>query len=290
MPTLLAVASSLMWGLADFAGGKASRRHSALLVVLISQTAGLIAAVVVGAANRSFADPNGYLPWALGAGLAGACAVVLFYRALAIGTMGVVAPIAALGVVVPVVLGLVGGNTPSLMALVGLVVAVAGVVATARVNSSVPRTRGSTRPVLLAVGSSVGFGLLQYAISGGSQYSTVMTMVTMRATSVPLLAVVAYVALRRGHGSDPARGVGRMPSLLMLALLALIGVLDVSANLLFALATVSGPLAIVAVLGSLYPAVTVLLARAIDNEHLSTVQDVGVLIALTGVVMISVGA
>jgi len=290
MTILVAVASSLMWGVADFLGGKASRRLSALLVVLISQATGLVAALLTATVTGSFRDPQGYLIWGAGAGLAGGCAVVLFYRALAIGTMGVVAPLAALGVIVPVVIGLFSGTMPSVVALVGIVVAIGGVVVTARGNTSTARSPGHGRSIVLALGSAVGFGLLQYAISGGSQYSTVMTMVMMRVTSVPLLAVVAYTTLRKARGGSDVTGGGRRLPIWLLTLIAVIGLFDVSANLLFAFATVSGELAIVAVLGSLYPAVTVLLAKIIDHERMSRGQNFGVGVALAGVAMIALGS
>ncbi|MGI8446510.1 MAG: EamA family transporter [Streptosporangiaceae bacterium] len=288
MTILLALASSLLWGVADFFGGKTSRRVLALLVVLISQAAGLVAALITAAASDSFAAPAGYLPWAMGAGLAGASAVVLFYRALAIGTMGVVAPLASLGVIVPVVIGLFGGSLPSVLCLAGIVVAIGGVVTTAGPSRSAARTSRHARSVLLAIGAAVGFGLLQFAISGGSKYSVVMTMVAMRGTSVPLLAVIALIALRAPSGHPDRHPVSLHPRLL--GLIAVIGIFDVSANLLFGRATVSGSLAIVAVLGSLYPATTVLLARLVDGERMSRVQNAGVLAALAGVAMIAAGS
>jgi drug/metabolite transporter (DMT)-like permease len=284
---LLALASSLLWGVADFCGGKASRTRSALVVVLISQTAGLLAALPTALVVGAFSDPRAYVPWAVGAGLAGASAVLLFYRALAIGTMGIVAPLAALGVVVPVVIGVMGGSVPSLLCLTGIVIAIAGVIVTARPGRSGGRSRSSTPSLLLALGAALGFGLLQYAISGGSRYSTVMTMLTMRATSVPVLAVVTLLSLR-SRTRDP--GMSRAPGLRPLIAIIAIGIFDVSANLMFALSTVSGELAVVAVLGSLYPAVTVLLARFVDRERLSRVQHLGVFAAVAGVAMIAAGS
>ena len=92
MTILLALISGLMWGAADYFGGRASRQAPALMVVLLSQTAGLIFAMLTAVAAGAFSSPLGYLPWGIGAGLAGAGALLLFYRALAIGTMGVVSP------------------------------------------------------------------------------------------------------------------------------------------------------------------------------------------------------
>lgn len=291
MTILLSLASSLLWGVADFLGGKASRARSTLLVVLISQTAGLLVVVVVALAYSSFSAPTGYLPWAVGAGVAGASAVVLFYQALAIGTMGVVAPLAALGVIVPVIIGIFSGALPSVLVSAGIVIAIGGVVAAAGPGGDSAHTSGHTRSILLATGAAAGFGILEFAIAGGSKYSTVMTMVAMRLTSVPLLALVSFLALRstmrtpRGWREAVA---GFTPTALVVT--CVIGVFDVSANLLFAIASVSGTLAVVAVLGSLYPAATVLLARIIDHERLTRLQNFGVLAAVAGVAMIATGS
>jgi drug/metabolite transporter (DMT)-like permease len=201
--------------------------------------------------------------------------------------MGIVAPVAALGVVVPVVIGLLGGTLPSLLCLTGILIAIVGVIVTARPGRSGGRSRSSTQSLVLALGAALGFGLLQYAISGGSSYSTVMTMLAMRATSVPVLAVVTLLSLR-SRSREPE--MSRAPGLRLLVAIIVIGIFDVSANLMFALSTVSGELAVVAVLGSLYPAVTVLLARIVDHERLSRVQHLGVAAAVTGVAMIAAGS
>lgn len=215
--------------------------------------------------------------------------MLLFYRALAIGMMGVVAPLAALGVVVPVVIGLLGGTVPSVVSLVGMVVAVIGMVTTAGPSRSGDDRGGQARSVWLALAAAAAFGLLQYAISGGSKYSTVMTMVVMRITSVPGLAVITWFALRPRSSGDPvAVRAARSPRTVLIVVV--IGVFDVGANLLFATASVSGALAIVAVLGSLYPAATVLLARVIDKERLTRIQNVGVLAAVAGVALIAAGS
>jgi drug/metabolite transporter (DMT)-like permease len=285
MTILLALGSSLMWGVADFFGGKTSRGRSTVLVVLISQMAGLLLALVVALASGSFSAPIGYLPWAMGAGLAGGSAVVLFYQGLAIGTMGIVAPIAALGVIIPVLIGVFSGVVPSALCLAGIVIAIAGVVVTARPTGTAVRTERHALSILLAIGAAAGFGLLQYAISGGSPYSTVMTMLVMRCTSIPLLALATVLTLRRGPHE---RAEGFPPT--VIALIIAIGVSDVSANLLFAQASISGALSVVAVLGSLYPATTVFLARIIDHEKMSRLQNAGVLGAMTGVAMIATGS
>lgn len=281
MAVVLALLSSVLWGSADFLGGTVSRRRMAVLVVGLSQAAGLLTALVVAVAAGAFDDPTDYLPWAVASGLAGMVGLVCFYAALAAGTMGVVSPIAALGVVVPVVVGLARGERPSALQLVGIVIAIAGVVL-----ASGPELQGraGATPLLLAVVAALGFGLALLFIAEGSQSSTVMTLVTMRVTSVGALAVVLVVALVRGL---PARTVavgGRD-----LVLIALVGVGDLLANQAFASASTRDDVSVVAVLGSLYPVMTVLLARFLHGERLGRAQTVGVSGALAGVVLIAAG-
>jgi drug/metabolite transporter (DMT)-like permease len=195
--------------------------------------------------------------------------------------MGVVSPIAALGVVVPVLAGLAKGERPAALQLVGIVVAVAGVVLASGPELS---GRAGARPVLLAAVAAVGFGVALLAIAEGSQHSTLMTLVTMRLTSVTLLAVALVVALGRGTPRSEfalnPRDVG---------LVALVGLGDVAANLSFGLASRRDDVSVVSVLGSLYPVVTVLLARGLHGERLGRLQSAGVAGALAGVVLIATG-
>ncbi len=281
MAALLALVSSLWWGSADFLGGTLSRRRRATVVVGVSQSAGLLLALALAAAVGAFGDDRGYLPWALLSGVAGVVGLVCFYAALAAGTMGVVSPIAALGVVVPVVVGLAGGDRPDPAQLVGIVVAVVGVVLA---SGPVLSGRAGARPVLLAGVAAVGFGVALLAIAKGSASSTYMTLVTMRATSVTLLGVALVIALARGL--DRADVTIPPPEL---GLIALVGVGDLGANLTFGLASRRADIAVVAVLGSLYPVVTVLLARVFHHERLGRLQTAGVALALAGVALIAAG-
>lgn len=284
MAALLALLSSLLWGSADFLGGVLSRRRPAVLVVGVSQLAGLLVITVVAAAAGAFDDPTGYVLWAIGAGLAGAVGLTAFYAALASGTMGIVSPIAALGVVVPVVVGLLRGERPGVLQLVGITIAVAGVVL-----ASGPELSGQAgaRPLLLAVVAAVGFGLALLFIADGSRSSTLMTLVTMRATSVAVLGVVLSVLARRARRTSADSGF--LLDAREVGLVAIVGIGDVSANLTFGLASTKGLVSVVAVLGSLYPVVTVLLARFVLAERLGRVQVAGVAGALAGVALIGVG-
>jgi uncharacterized membrane protein len=273
---VLALLSSALWGSSDFLGGTLARRLPALVVVGASQAIGLVTIGVVAVAAGAYDAPLDYLPWAVLAGLSGMVGLTCFYVALAIGTMGIVSPIAALGVVVPVVIGLAGGEVPAAEALVGIAVAIVGVVL-----ASGPELAGRAglRPVLLAGVSAVGFGIALYAIARGSDTSTLMTMVSMRLVSVVVLGVVVLVQL--GRPSLGGRDLG---------LIGIVGVGDVLANLCFGVASTKGDLPTVAVLGSLYPVATVLLARGLHGERLGRIQQVGVGAALVGVVLISHGS
>ena len=275
MSVVLALVSSVLWGGADFLGGLYSRRRPAYAVVAGSQACGLLTIGVVAVATSAWQGPLGWLPWAVGSGVAGSAGLVCFYAALASGTMGVVSPIAALGAVVPLLVGVLAGESPSTLAVLGIVLALAGAVA-----ASGPELQGGAgaRPVLLAALAGVGFGVALTLIARGSRVDAVMTLTGMRLTSVLAFSVVA-LALRTFGGLT----VRDVPAL------AAIGVGDVGANLLFALATQRGFLSVTSVLGSLYPVVTVLLARAVLHERLRPVQQVGVTGALVGVVLVSMG-
>jgi drug/metabolite transporter (DMT)-like permease len=272
---LLALSSSVLWGGADFLGGLLSRSRPAHAVVAGSQACGLLAVGLVAVATGAWHGPTAWLLWAVLAGVVGAGGLVSFYTALGCGTMGVVSPIAALGAVVPVLLGLATGDSPSRLVVLGLVLALVGVVA-----ASGPELSGGAgaRPVLLAGVAGACFGFALVFIERGAQTNALMTLTGMRATSVGLFVVAALV-LRTTGGLAPRDIVP----------LAVVGVGDAGANVLFALATQKGLLSVTAVLGSLYPVATVLLARIVLHERLRVVQQAGVVTALAGVVLVSAG-
>ncbi len=271
---VLALCSSLLWGTSDFVAGLRSRTLPPAAVVGWSQLVGFLALSVVVLAGHPLA-PGGWLGWAVAAGSAGAIALGAFYAALASGTMGVVAPIAALGAAVPVILGVVSGDAPSPLAWVGMAVAVAGTIL-----ASGPEIQAGlhVRAVALACVAAVGFGLVLFLLDRGARVSLVSTLWGMRLTSTLLYAVVALS--RRTLG-----GVGRRdwPAL------ALVGGADLGANALFAISSSQGMVSVASVLGSLYPVVTILLARGIIGERLRGVQNVGVILSLAGVVAIAAG-
>jgi drug/metabolite transporter (DMT)-like permease len=272
---VLALLSSLLWGSADFAGGLATRRLPAVAVVGWTQAAALVGFAVLVVTTSAWSGPRGWVVWAIGAGVVGAVALVAFYAALAVGTMGVVSPIASLGAVVPVVVGLASGDSPSGVQLVGMALGMFGAVA-----ASGPELSGGAgrRSVLLAALAGLGFGLALVGIARGAHVNATMTLFGMRATSVAGFAVMALV--RRTAGGVRASD---------LPLLAAIGLADGGANLLYGLATRGEMLAVVAVLGALYPVATVLLARFVLRERLQALQVGGVGAALVGVTLLAVG-
>lgn len=285
MPVLLALLASLLWGTADFLGGTATRRLPVAAVVGVSQLVALLGLIPVAVLTGALDEPRGYLVPGLLAGTAGVVALAAFYRALAVGTMGVVAPVAALGVVVPVAAGLIDGETPAPVQLVGIAVAVLGVVLASGPELS-GEGRGGLEPLLLAGVAALGFGavfvLIAEGTASGSLGSVVMTLLTMRAVSVLVLSAVLLVVLRaRGAGL----GIGRADLPVLLA----IGTFDVGANAAFAVASQSDLISVTAVLASLYPVVTVLLARRVHGERLVGLQVPGVVLALVGVVLLAAG-
>lgn len=283
MPALLALLASLLWGTADFLGGTATRRLPVASVVGVSQLVALLGLVPVALAVGALDEPRGYVLPAVGAGACGVVALAAFYRALAVGTMGVVAPVAALGVVVPVAAGLVAGESPAALQLAGIGVAVVGVVL-----ASGPELTGraGVLPLVLAGVAALGFGtvlvLIAEATQAGSFGSVVMTLLTMRLVSVVALTLV-LLAVLRSRGPEIGVRWGDLP------VLVAIGAFDVGANAAFAIASQSDLISVTAVLASLYPVVTVLLARQLHAERLVRVQLVGVALALGGVVLLAGG-
>jgi drug/metabolite transporter (DMT)-like permease len=272
---LLALAASLSWGAADFGGGMLTRRLPAVAVAVVSQAAGFAALLVVAAAGGEGLDGHGLALVAL-AGLGGGAGLVAFYRALAVGTVSIVAPVAACGAVVPLLLALASGDDPRAAALVGAVVALAGAVLAAREERSAEE-RGRRDAIALAAGAAVLLGLFIYFFGRASQDHGVLTaLVGARIGSLGLL--VTWTLTTRTPVRFARRDLGA---------LAVVGLLDVAANTLFALASREGLLAIVSVLGSLYPVPTVLLAHVVLGERITTAQKAGVAVALVGVALVS---
>lgn len=273
---LLALGSALTWGVADFSGGMLSRRLPSAAVVGVSQACSLVALLVL-LPFMPAPTSSGWIGWAIVAGLAGSGALVCFYRALAFGTVGVVSPISALAVSIPVIAGFAAGEQPRTLQVAGIVAAITGAVL-----ASGPELRGEQhvkqRAIWYALAAAVGFGITMLAIARGSASSPMFTMVGMRSASVAAFGVAAIV-LRSVGGVRP----GDLPKL------ALLGLGDVTANALLGFATTMGLLSITAVLSALYPVVTVGLAAVILHERMKPVQIAGVVLAFVGVGLIAGG-
>jgi drug/metabolite transporter (DMT)-like permease len=277
LAVLLALASSVAWGTADFAGGLISRRLPTLAVTVVSQSAGFVA-LLVAVAVAGFRFDGHSFALGVAAGAAGGVGLAAFYRALALGTMSIVSPVVACGAVVPFAISLATGERPSGIALAGAAVALGGAVLASIEESRAPaRERG--RAIALAVAAAGALGLFTYFLGLGSREgSAISTLVGARVGSLTLLlALTAAVGTTLRVGRR-----GLLP-------VAAVGLTDVSANALFALASTHGLLSLVAVLGSLYPVTTVLLAHLVLGERLTGVQLAGVAVALAGVAALSVG-
>jgi drug/metabolite transporter (DMT)-like permease len=274
MAIVLALCASLFWGLADFMGGSLSRRHPLLAVLLVSQTAGMVGIVVVAFARTPVPSASVVLP-GIAAGLSGVAAAAGFYRAMAVGSISVAAPILATGAVVPVVAGLATGERPGSLQMVGIVAALVGVVLASREPGP---GGGSVRGagVLFALLAALMYGFQLIALDHAARSDAIWGVGVARATAVVVLGSAA--ALARPRLSRDA----------MTPMVA-IGVLDTTANAAFALAATEGLLSIVSVLGSLFPVLTVALAHIHLHERLARGQRLGVVLALAGTLAIAGG-
>ncbi|MGW0826880.1 EamA family transporter [Streptomyces sp. NPDC002845] len=285
MTALFALATSLLWGLADFGGGLLTRRTPALTVVVVSQ---VIATVVLGAivvATGAWSEASAQLWFAVGAGLVGPVAMLAFYKALALGPMGVVSPLGSLGVAVPVGVGLVLGERPGLLQFAGILVAVAGVVL-----AGGPQFRGAPvqrQAVLLTLLAAVGFGAVMALIAEASTTLTglFLALFVQRVTNVVAGGAALCASARRGSPALPSDGFPYRS----LPALAFVGLADVAANGTYAIAAQHGPVTVAAVLASLYPVVTALAARGLLHERLRGIQAAGAGLALMGTVLLATG-
>ncbi|MFC5802852.1 DMT family transporter [Streptomyces formicae] len=290
MTALFALATSLLWGLADFGGGLLTRRIPALTVVVVSQS---IAVVVLGAivvATGAFAEAGPQLWYAVAAGVVGPVAMLSFYKALALGPMGVVSPLGSLGVVVPVSVGLLLGDRPGLLQFAGIGVAVAGVLL-----AGGPELRGAPvqrQAILLTLLAAFGFGSVMALIAEASTNLTglFLALFVQRVTNIAVGGGALYVSARRGGRALPAAEDGGARLVLRsLPALGFVGLADVAANGTYAIAAQHGPVTVAAVLASLYPVVTALAARGVLKERLRAVQSAGAGLALIGTVLLASG-
>ena len=283
----LALFSGLSWGTGDFLGGLMTRRLGVALVMAIAQGAGL---VLTGALILALGEPapeTRFLVYGALGGLCGAIGLAALYQGLAIGPMSVVAPTVSLSVMVPVIVGFALGDRPAPLQFAGMACAITGIVLAARESDPTdieghpePPARGRIGPGMAYALVAVLFvGLLVTFLDASGQGSAPWAAFMIRVVSVPVF--VLAVIVRRAHERAPTRKET--------AILIVVGGFDNLANVTFALAAQTGMLALVSVVGSLYPVSTVLLARGFLHERLSRPQWVGVIIAFTGVVLIALG-
>jgi drug/metabolite transporter (DMT)-like permease len=276
VPVALALGASLAWGASDFLAGLKTRRLALVWVLLVSQATGFVlvltAALVLG---EPLPGQDAAL-LAAGAGVAELVGFAALYRALAIGTMSVVAPISAMAALLPIMVSLADGTAPTTAQGAGMALALAGAMLASIVIGESGSGRRAAAGVGLAVVAAVGFGAFFVGTDLAADDGALWAVTINRAVAVTLLLVIV-AATRRPSPLD--RG--------QLGPLAAVGVLDISANVMFAIALTVGMAAAVSVLGSLYPVATVILARAILHEKLSISQRGGVLAALAGIGLVS---
>lgn len=278
---LLGLSSGLCWGTADFFGGLQSRRLPALSVALWSQLAGALVLMAVLFLSRQRPTLDGVL-WGMVSGACSGSALVLFYRGLAEGVMSVVAPVSACGALVPVAFDLAGGHVPGPITSAGVVVAITGIVLISLHAGEPAPSSISHRPrqtLLLALGSALGFGLFYVFLNRGSTVAGGTPLWSVGGARMGSLTILVLLTLRDRRGVTWP-GV-RAPAV------AGVGILDTTANALFAFAATQGALGVASVLGSLYPAATVGLGRVVLAEKLTRMQGVGVACALAGVALLS---
>jgi drug/metabolite transporter (DMT)-like permease len=270
----LALGASALWGAGDYLGGVTSRRVATLTVLAYSQVAGLVGILAASLfLGDEFLSAVGFLA-AVCAGLGGVVGLGALYRGMAVGAIGVVAPISASAAVIPVTVGLLRGERPSALQLFGIAVALIGVFFVSREPGQAGRLAAGVPLALLA---AVGFGSYFLFIDRASSDDAFWAVVIARSTS-SLIAVAAAVSRAALHA--PTR---------LLPTLVAIGLFDVGANVLLALALNEGFVSIVSVLASLYPVITIALAVVLLRERPSRSQALGGTAALLGVALISAG-
>ncbi|HEX4904597.1 MAG TPA: DMT family transporter [Acidimicrobiales bacterium] len=277
MAVVLGLLVAVTYGVGDFFGGFASKRNTPTVVVALSQAFGLlimVLLVVLDGRGPVWEDVG----FGAAAGSVGLIGVILLYRGLANGTMSVVAPITAVGAgVVPFAWGLLTGERPTAVALLGVGAALAAVALVSAADAVEDRT-ATRSDVLLALGAGTAFGCVFILLGETGEDSGMWPVLGARVASVSL--VVTALVVTRGV-ARPAPG--SLPSI------AAAGALDAGANALYLLASREGLLSLVSVLSSLYPAATIVLARVVLHERMNTKQLAGIALALTGVGLIAAG-
>lgn len=273
---VLALGAAVSYGVGDFLGGLSARRTHVLTVLVLSQLAGAGAvAVWASMSGEDFLEGLGILA-AVAAGLCGAVGLAALYRGMAIGAMGVVAPISGASAAIPFGVGMAQGERPSGLQTVGAVVALGGLAIVSRSPGGL--RSGAAAGVGLALVAALGFGLYFVFLDVAAHDSVPWAVLTARVTSASLALAVVLVV-----------GVAVLPTRRLVPAVLAVGFCDTAANVLFALAATRGFVSIAAVLTSLYPAVTVALAAAVLRERLGRTQLSGAAAVLAGAALITAG-
>jgi len=274
---LLGLASAITWGTGDFGGGLLSRRAPLLSVVAVTQLVGMVAALAVAIARGEPVPQGPDVAWAVGAGLCGMLGITSLYRGLAVGRMGVVAPVTGVvGAVIPVVVGFALEGVPQPAAIAGIVIALVAVVLVTRAPGHHADRPSGIRWALLAGVAIGGFNVCIGQFSGAGAFSL---LVIIRLLQVLIMG--ALIVLWR----QPWRVPRDMPPKLVA-----IGLLDMTGNAAFILAAQAGALAIAAVLSSLYPVMTVILAIVLLRERLTRSHVFGIALTAVAIALIAAGS
>ena len=285
MGVVLALLSSGTWGVADFLGGLASRRARTVAVLAVAYPIGAVLLTLAGLFLIPGALSSSVVLLGIAAGISGASGIGLLYRALAAGPMGVVSPVTAVvACAVPVIVGLMRGDRLTMLALLGMAGAAVAIVLVSRERAELTRVRTSTVLISLASGALMGGYLAVIGISpvGSGIWPTIVSRWT---STLVMLIAFGVVAFRRHRRPELPLEVP-----FPWALVVVSGILDASANAMYQVATQHGMLAIVAVVGSLYPVTTVLLAWLVLRERLAAIQVLGVGIACASAAVLSVSS
>jgi drug/metabolite transporter (DMT)-like permease len=272
---VLGLVSAVAWGSGDFGGGLLTRRTALFGVVLISQLVGMALALVIAIARGEMAPTNVDLGWSVLGGAAGAIGITALYQALGVGRMGIVAPVTGvMAALIPVVAGIVLEGLPEPLALFGIGLAIVAVVLVSRVQDDA----GGPSGIGLALVAGAGLGAFSVCISQVSDGHAFGPLVVMRGTEAALIAGAVIVT------SSAWR-----PATRLVPAIAGVGVLDMIGNGAFILAVQAGSLAVAAVLSSLYPVTTVILATIFLRERVTRTHAVGIALAVTAIVCIAAG-
>lgn len=269
----LSLLSAASWGSADFAGGLAAKKANVFRIVALAHGFGLVSMLLLAWITGEQVPPARDLYWGAAAGIAGAFGIAALYKGLAVGRMGIVAPVAAVVTgIIPVLVGMRTEGLPTLVQLTGFALALLSIWLVARPDGQVDTHRG----LGLAIAAGISFGLFLVFGKEAGHHAVFWPMVAARSASVVLMAAIVGFA-----ASDPR------PLKPALASILFSGLLDSAGNALFIAASRHGRLDVAAVLSSLYPASTVILARVLLKERISRLQTVGILGALLAVALIS---